>query len=69
MGLNPWLVESDAHYKELVSELKGIVGHLAIKRGLVSVGISSHLGIKIAVNVVIEGVREERRSVFTAPLF
>ena len=62
-------MESDAHCKELVSELKGIVGHLAIKRGLVSVGISSHLGIKSAVNVVIEGVREDHRSVFTAPLF
>ena len=40
MGLNPRLVESDAHSKELVSELKGVVGHLAIERGLVSVGIS-----------------------------
>lgn len=43
-------MESDAHSKELVSELKGTVGHLAIERGLVSVGISSHLGIKSAVD-------------------
>lgn len=33
-------MEPDAHSKELVSELKGIAGHLAIERGLVSVGIS-----------------------------
>ena len=60
---------SDAHSKELVSELKGTVGHLAIERGLVSVGISSHLGIKSAVHVVVEEVKEEHRGVFTAPLF